>query len=306
METSFAQIAHDDAWAFDMLPASGWCTATPRTRLSPPGPMRLGPSSCPEAPCSTPARYCCLASSTSAASHGRRTRGPSRLADGRVSAAGGKVVPLSQVRRRVVPHAPQDLPANVDPAGLEASTGFKPRVDTGTFTYATHAVAVAVDPETGQVEILDYVIVEDCGTMVNPMIVEGQTYRRHRTGHRHRDVRREALRRPRPAAGFHAGRLHPAWRHGSAAIRIEHFETPSPHTEFGAKGVGEGGAIAPPAVIFNAVNDALRGTGAAEVLMTPPDAACACSRPSTSREAATRSASMKAAKFDIHAPVDAG
>jgi carbon-monoxide dehydrogenase large subunit len=52
-------------------------------------------------------------------------------------------------------------------------------------------------------------------------------------------------------------------------IRIEHFETPSPHTEFGAKGVGEGGAIAPPAVIFNAVNDALRGTGAAEVLMTP-------------------------------------
>ena len=52
-------------------------------------------------------------------------------------------------------------------------------------------------------------------------------------------------------------------------IRIDHFETPSPHTEFGAKGMGEGGAIAPPAVLFNAVNDALRGTGAPELLMTP-------------------------------------
>ncbi len=52
-------------------------------------------------------------------------------------------------------------------------------------------------------------------------------------------------------------------------IRIEHMETPSPHTEFGAKGMGEGGAIAPPAVLFNAVNDALRAIGAAELLATP-------------------------------------
>ena len=51
-------------------------------------------------------------------------------------------------------------------------------------------------------------------------------------------------------------------------IRIHHFETPSPHTEFGAKGMGEGGAIAPPAVLFNAVNDALRDFGV-ELLETP-------------------------------------
>ena len=51
-------------------------------------------------------------------------------------------------------------------------------------------------------------------------------------------------------------------------LRIHHFETPSPHTEFGAKGMGEGGAIAPPAAIFNAVNDALRTLGA-EVMHTP-------------------------------------
>jgi carbon-monoxide dehydrogenase large subunit len=50
---------------------------------------------------------------------------------------------------------------------------------------------------------------------------------------------------------------------------VDHFETPSPHTEFGAKGMGEGGAIAPPAVIFGAVNDALRELGAPELLQTP-------------------------------------
>ena len=52
-------------------------------------------------------------------------------------------------------------------------------------------------------------------------------------------------------------------------MRLHHFETPSPHTEFGAKGMGEGGAIAPPAVLFNAVNDALKPLGAAELLRTP-------------------------------------
>jgi len=45
-------------------------------------------------------------------------------------------------------------------------------------------------------------------------------------------------------------------------LRIDHMETPSPYTSFGQKGIGEGGAIGPPAAIANAVNDALRGLGA--------------------------------------------
>ena len=52
------------------------------------------------------------------------------------------------------------------------------------------------------------------------------------------------------------------------AIRIFHLESPSPYTEFGIKGMGEGGAIAPPAVIFNAVNNALDPLGV-EVRETP-------------------------------------
>ncbi|MCP6060182.1 molybdopterin-dependent oxidoreductase, partial [Klebsiella pneumoniae] len=54
------------------------------------------------------------------------------------------------------------------------TAGYKPQRDSGTFSYAAHAVVVAVDPELGEVEILDYVIVEDGGTLVNPMVVDGQ------------------------------------------------------------------------------------------------------------------------------------
>ena len=65
---------------------------------------------------------------------------------------------------------------DVNTLGLEVTEGYKPEIDTGVFTYATHAAMVAVDPDTGEVEILDYVLFEDCGTRVNPLILEGQSY----------------------------------------------------------------------------------------------------------------------------------
>lgn len=164
---------------------------------------------------------------------------------------------------------PQLLPPDVDPSGLETTVGYKPKVDTGAFTYATHAAVVAVDPEMGSVSILDYVVVEDCGVMVNPMVVEGQTIGGVAQGIG------TALYEEMPYDGFAqplASTLADYVMPGATEIpniRIEHFETPSPHTEFGAKGMGEGGAIAPPAVIFGAVNDALRVLGAAELTQTP-------------------------------------
>ena len=163
---------------------------------------------------------------------------------------------------------PDRLPADVDPAGLEVTTGFKPKVDTGAFTYATHAVTVAVDPETGHVEILDYVIVEDCGTLVNPMVVEGQTLGGVAQGIGTALYEETPYdRNGQPLASTLADYMLPGATE-VPAMRIHHFETPSPHTEFGAKGLGVGGAIAPPAAIFNAVNDALKGLGA-EVAHTP-------------------------------------
>ncbi|MGH8701363.1 MAG: xanthine dehydrogenase family protein molybdopterin-binding subunit, partial [Burkholderiales bacterium] len=121
-----------------------------------------------------------------------------------------------------------------------------------------HAVAVAVDPGTGQVEILDYVVVEDCGTLVNPMVVEGQALGGIAQGigtALYEEQQYDA--NGQPSASTLADYLLPGPTE-IPEIRIFHLESPSPYTELGMKGMGEGGAIAPPAAIFNAVNDALR------------------------------------------------
>jgi len=156
---------------------------------------------------------------------------------------------------------PQLLPADVDPAGLEATAGYKAKVDTGTFSYACHAASVAVDTETGHVEILDYVIVEDGGTLVNPMIVDGQVFGGTAQGvgtALYEEMPFDA--QGQPLATTLADYLLPSATE-VPSIRIEHLETPSPYTRFGQKGIGEGGAIAPPAAIANAVNDALAPLG---------------------------------------------
>jgi carbon-monoxide dehydrogenase large subunit len=156
---------------------------------------------------------------------------------------------------------PQRLPADVDPSGMEVTGGFKPKVDSGQYSYGTHAAVVEIDPALGTVAILDYVIVEDCGTMVNPMIVEGQSL-----GGAAQGIGTALLEEMvfdadgQPLAATLADYMLPTAR-DMPAIVIHHIETPSPNTEYGIKGVGEGGAIPPPAAIFNAVNDALRCYG---------------------------------------------
>jgi carbon-monoxide dehydrogenase large subunit len=163
---------------------------------------------------------------------------------------------------------PERLPANVDTQGLEASVAFKPKRDTGAFSYASHAVAIAVDPETGGVEILDYVVVEDCGTLVNPAVVEHQAIGGIAQGigtALYEEQQYDA--NGQPNASTLADYVIPGPTE-IPNIRIYHLESPSPYTEFGIKGMGEGGAIAPPAVIFNAVNNALDPYGV-EVRETP-------------------------------------
>jgi carbon-monoxide dehydrogenase large subunit len=156
---------------------------------------------------------------------------------------------------------PQLLPADVDPAGLEATAGYKAKVDTGTFSYACHAAVVAVDTETGHVEILDYVIVEDGGKLVNPMIADGQVFGGAAQGvgtALYEEMPFDA--QGQPLATTLADYLLPSATE-VPSMRIEHLETLSPYTRFGQKGIGEGGAIAPPAAIANAVNDALAPLG---------------------------------------------
>jgi aerobic carbon-monoxide dehydrogenase large subunit len=112
------------------------------------------------------------------------------------------------------------------------------------------------------VEVLDYVVVEDGGTLINPMIVDGQ-------------IRGGAAQgigtclfeqvpfdpRGQPQVSSLLDYLLPVATE-VPKVRVLHMQTPSPYTEFGMKGIGEGGAVGGPAAIVAAVNDALRLLGA--------------------------------------------
>jgi aerobic carbon-monoxide dehydrogenase large subunit len=196
-----------------------------------------------------------------------------QLDSSQVTMRAGRVCgPSSSIGLSEIAHTwyrrPQDLPPDVDPAGLESIGGYKPKRDSGTFSYAVHAVTVAVDPDLGEVEILDYVIVEDGGVLVNPMIVDGQIFGGLAQGigtALYEEMPFDAA--GQPLATTLADYLLP----GPTEVpepRLDHMETPSPYTMFGVKGIGEGGAIAPPAAIANAINDALRVLGV-ELLHSP-------------------------------------
>ena len=176
-------------------------------------------------------------------------------AGGAVTGPQGRSVPLAEVAK--VAHLRMDgLPAGVEPL-LDATATYEPGISTGVYSYATHGAVVAVDPETGAIELLDFAVAEDCGTMVNPMLVEGQIRGGVAQGigtALWEEIPYDRYGQPLAATlmDYHlpaAFELPP--------IRIAHLHTPATATEYGMKGMGEGGAVAPPAAIANAVRDAL-------------------------------------------------
>jgi carbon-monoxide dehydrogenase large subunit len=181
----------------------------------------------------------------------------------------------SSVSYKDIAHAwylrPDQLPPDVDTLGLEVTQGYKPDIDTGVFTYASHAAVVMVDPRTGKVEILDYAIFEDCGRRVNPMILDGQAYGGAAQGigtALFKEVLYDGSGQPLTTTLADYILPGPA---ELVTIKLGHSETLSPHTRHGIKGVGEGAAIAPAGAIVNAINDALHGLGVEinEVPATP-------------------------------------
>ncbi len=163
---------------------------------------------------------------------------------------------------------PADLPDDVDPRGLETTEGYAPDCLTGIHTGSVHATVVAVDPETGAVEILDYVIVEDAGTLINPMIVDGQLHGGAAQGIGTALFEEMAFdSQGQPLASTLADYLLPG-ASDVPNIRLFHVETPSPYTNFGQKGVGESGAIGAVGAIGNAINDALAPLGV-EICQVP-------------------------------------
>ena len=162
------------------------------------------------------------------------------------------------------------LPAGMDPL-LDVTATYEPTDSGGVFSYGTHAVVVAVDPDTGVVEILDYAVAEDCGTMINPMIVDGQVQGGIAQGigtALYEEIPYDE--QGQPLATTFADYMVPCAPE-IPTVRIAHLVHPAIATEYGVKGVGEGGAIAPPAAIANAIADAFRAIGASfnETPMTP-------------------------------------
>jgi carbon-monoxide dehydrogenase large subunit len=151
-----------------------------------------------------------------------------------------------------------NLPEGIEP-GLEETSFYDPA--NFTYPFGAHIAVVEVDPETGEVEILRYLAVDDCGNQINPKIVEGQIHGGIAFGIG------QAL--WEDAIYSESGQLLTATLLDYALPRSHHlpsFEldqtvTPCPHNPLGVKGIGEAGAIASPAAIVNAVCDALAPHG---------------------------------------------
>ncbi|MBR0664312.1 xanthine dehydrogenase family protein [Roseomonas hellenica] len=174
---------------------------------------------------------------------------------------GSAAVALEEIARTWY-RRPQHLARDVDTGGLEVTAGYRPDPDTGTHSYACHAVIARIDRDTGAVALEDYVVVEDGGKLVNPMIVDGQVLGGLAQGigtALYEEMPFDAA--GQPLAGTLADYLLPGATE-VPDVRLDHMETPSPWTRFGQKGIGESGAIGPPAAIVNAINDALHRFGA--------------------------------------------
>ncbi|MEA2289248.1 MAG: aerobic carbon-monoxide dehydrogenase large subunit [Solirubrobacteraceae bacterium] len=139
---------------------------------------------------------------------------------------------------------------------------------TTVYPYATHACVVEVDAGTGEVRVLRYVVAEDCGRVINPLIVEGQAHGAIAQGIG--GTLHEALHYDQQGQLVTASLLDYLIPTAAdlPAMAIQHLEIPAPDSPNGAKGVGEGGTLAPPGALANAVSDAV-GTEFNELPLTP-------------------------------------
>jgi carbon-monoxide dehydrogenase large subunit len=156
------------------------------------------------------------------------------------------------------------------PAGLETSAYFSP--ERAAYASGTHAVVVEVDPETGRTDILKYVIGHDCGTVINPRLVDGQVLGGFAAGIGNAMYEEQFYDdSAQPQTTSYLDFTLPSSME-VPPVELFHVHSPSPLNPLGAKGAGEGGTIPAPAAIANAIEDALRPFGARinEMPVTPP------------------------------------
>jgi carbon-monoxide dehydrogenase large subunit len=155
-------------------------------------------------------------------------------------------------------HVAKDLPPDTEP-GLSATYFFEPK--NFTFPFGTHIVAVEIDRDTGDIKFLRYVAVDDCGKVINPMLVDGQIqggivqsigqalYEEIVYDEQGQLVTGSLMDYALPRA------MHVPW------LELERTETPSPVNPLGVKGVGEAGTIGATPAIVGAIVDALAPFG---------------------------------------------
>ena len=154
-----------------------------------------------------------------------------------------------------VGHPEKPPVAEDDEPGLEGRDYYSP--ERSTFANGMHAVIVETDPETCEIKILKYAVVHDCGTLINPMIVEGQIHGGVAQGVGGALYERMAYDESGQLlnASF-MDFLMPYVTEVPTSIDIDHLETPSPLNPLGLKGAGEAGVIPSSAVFAAAIEDA--------------------------------------------------
>jgi carbon-monoxide dehydrogenase large subunit len=183
------------------------------------------------------------------------------VGDGRISVKGSpdRGVEISDLARWTY-HRPEKLPEGMEPM-LEATATYDADPGTGTFANAAQLALVEVDPDTGGVSTLGFWVVEDCGRMINPLVVDGQVHGGVAQGLGGALMEELVY----DADGqLQTTTLMDYLLPGATdvpPIVVRHLETPSPFTILGMKGMGEGGAIGPGPALAAAVEDALRPLG---------------------------------------------
>jgi aerobic carbon-monoxide dehydrogenase large subunit len=191
------------------------------------------------------------------------------IEDGRVFVKGspGSGVELARVVQASIPTFAKPGVASPD---FEASAYH--HVPTVTYASAVHVAQVEVDPATGAVKLLRYVVAHDCGRVINPIIVDGQVHGGVAQGVG--GALFEEMVYDETGQLLTGSLMDYAVPKADDLPLIEtvHLEFPSPRNPLGVKGLGEGGAISPPAAIANAVEDALAPFGV-RITETPVTAA---------------------------------
>jgi carbon-monoxide dehydrogenase large subunit len=182
------------------------------------------------------------------------------LRDGRFAIKGSpdRGLTLAEVAGAAYLPSGDNLPEGMEP-GLEDTTFYDP--ENFVFPFGAHACVVDVDAETGKVDIVRYVAVDDCGPAVNPMLIDGQVH----GGVAHGIGQALFERIHYDADGQLVTGTFVDYALPSAAdlpsFETDRTETPSPVNSLGVKGIGEAGTIAASAAVTNAVIDALRPLG---------------------------------------------